>query len=280
MVYGDLKEVRSLAGIKQVFVHKQKIGKGDATIVTFRLPNVGHDIGYLLDQSGAQTSTITTDDITVYVTGVSVTITSIDQEGGTVLLAAAPANNAQVTAEYQYSRISDAEVIAAMTIAKPQVDDIIRGSGVAVASYVESLDGNGEDYRFYLEKYDVTSVATVVVNGSTKTADTDYKLYKHRGQTTYIEYVRFLSPPSTDWQNVVITYAHGAQDDLVDHLSDLIASRVLLIGNIPNHKDGKWVDGGNDKSFNRQGSVQLKKVNNMILPLLTVLDRRFRHERS
>ena len=216
----------------------------------------------------------------MYVNGTPVTVSSLDQDAGTVTLAVAPALNDKVTIDYMHSEVSDEQVILAMNIAEELVDDLIRGKNSASNAYTQIIDGDGESNIFYFDHFDVTAVSSVTIDGSAKTLNTDYWVYKHRGNATLMRYIKLLSAPINDNQNISIVYTHGQQTDLGDELSNLFAARSILLGDVKSGRtSGKWVQGdGKDKTKSPASPSRLRILNSEISQIMSVLDRKFRHE--
>lgn len=70
---------------------------------------------------------VTTADVTVYVNGSPVTVSSLNQATGVMTLASAPANGATVTADYRYSNVSAGAVDQVRDEAEEAVEEAMDG---------------------------------------------------------------------------------------------------------------------------------------------------------
>ena len=273
MVYGSINKVRTLAGIKPVFSHGQKLKSGTGSKTEFRVPTIGENTGFFVDLAADKTSTITVDDVVVYVDGTPVTVSSLDQDAGTVTLAVAPIQDAVVTIDYQYSEVSDDDVIDSMNQAEEMIDIIIRGKNVADNSYTQTNSGDGYKSDFEFDHSDVITVDTVTVDGIVLVSGTDYYLWKFQRTSRYW-YIEFVNPPNYDFQNVVIAYTHGEVTNLADKLSNLYAARYLLQGDIRlSESKSRWVDGDGKKEAKGDRS-RMAMVNREIMAIQDIVNKR------
>lgn len=277
MVYGDITDVRGLAGIIPEYKHSTKLGTGDGSNVEFELPAVGRNMGYIIDLNGSTTSTIDVNDIVVYVSGTPVTVSSIDEDKGSVILASPPASNAVVTADYKWSEVSDSQILNAMNIATEQVNTIIQGSNVTGNTLTDTFDGDGYTKTFELLKKDIASIDTVTVDGVTQTENTHYYTYKY--DNGFYWYVHFETAPRKANKNVKITYTYGSNTFMNDHLSNLLASRIVILKYIKSHRSaGEFVKGKQSRVSAR--TTRLTEINNQIMEMMKYLDKRKRYELS
>lgn len=279
MVYGNITEIRGLAGKLPEFKHSVSLGTGDGSTIEFELPAVGRNLGYIIDLSSDKTSSIDVDDIIVYVDSTPVTVASIDEDKGTVTLDSAPADGDKVTADYKWSEISDIQIISSMNIAQPQVERIIRGVNIKDTIKTESIDGNGIERSFEFEPSDVTSITTVTVDGSVLTEDTHYTLYKYENSIYYWKIV-FYTAPLNGYKNIVILYKHGRDAEyIVDELSNLLSARSVVLKYVRSHKSvGQFVKGKQVKSVGN--TSRLAELNKAIKDLLPYADNRKRYRLS
>ena len=277
MVYGSIENVRTLASIKPVYQHGQRLKDGDGSSTEFKIPSVGLNQGFFVDLAGVTSSEITVDDIVVYDDGTPVTVSSIDEDAGTVTLSVAPADDSVMTADYKRSQVSDGKVIEAMEIAEELVDDIIRGSNVAGNSYVQYESGDGEEFEWEFDHSDVISFTSVVVDGSTLTEDTDYWVRKFPRTDRYW-YIEFDTRPNKGHKNIVITYIHGNNQKNIDKLSNLYAARHLIHGDVRlQDSSGMWIEGAGN--YDSEGDrSKLGMINREIIDLQSILDRRSKFE--
>jgi hypothetical protein len=280
MVYGLIDDVRTLAGIKPVHQHDVQLKDGDGTTTEFKVPAVGSEQGYFLDLDSGTTSSITIADVVVYDDGVPVTVSAIDNVAGTVTLSVAPAADSVMTIDYKFSEVSDAQVIVAMNIAQEIVDRIIRGKNTASNSYVQTESGDGETNEWEFHHADVTSITSIVVDGTTLTANSHYYLWKYPRTDDYW-YVEFVTAPSKNYQNVVITYDHGNVKAEATKLSNHYAARHLINSGQVRGQDssGLWVEGQGDYDSEADTS-RLGMINREIIDIQSRLDERDRYEIS
>lgn len=277
--YGDLSSVRGLAGILPVYEHGIRLGTGDASETEFELPSVGRHRGYIIDLAGVNSSTITIADIIVYVDGTPVTVSSIDEDKGTVTLASAPANASIVTADYMWSTVSDAQVISAMNIATEQAEQLIRGLNSNGNAFTQYNDGDGVTQDFEFEVYDVNSITSVTVDGSTLTETTHYHLYKYENRPYYRSII-FETPPRKDYKNIVIIVSHGQNADvMVDEMSNLLAARIVILKYVRSSRNaGQFVKG--KQSTNIGNVTRLSEINEQIMYMKKFVDKRKRFRLS
>lgn len=262
MVYGTIPEIRRLTGKIAIREHDVSLSpnKGDGSTTEFIIPNVGNNKSFICDKDASTTSTITTADITVYVNGVSVTVSSIDEEKGSVTLDSAPANGAFVTADYTWSEVSDQMVIDKMNIVKLMLDKTLRGSNIGSQSYTQVEWGDGETKTFLLHHFDVTSVDTVTVNGVSKTEDTHYYLIKH-DRTNLIKEIVFDTAPIKDEKNISIAYTYGDNNYINDRVANLLAARLLLLDMPLDQKTGRYRKGfTNQNATNMDIEIDLSRL--------------------
>lgn len=276
MVYGTIPKIRELAGIRAVFDHKVSIGIGDGTEKVFKLPAVGNRQGYLVDKDATGTSTITTDDVIVYVNGSSVTVSSIDQDAGEVTLTVAPLTDDVVTADYVFSEVSDDNIILAMNIADQMVDYLIVGNNSAPVTWTQTEDGDGKTLEYEVDFTDVTTITSVTVDGSILVEDTSYWIY-NRPKTSFVWYIKLNSYPLNDKKNVVIVYNHGYNSDvMITRLAELYAARYILLEVKPSRTSGQWVK-GEGKRTTKGAESRITGILENILNLQTVLDKRIKY---
>ena len=282
MPYGDINEVRTYASVRPIFSQKQVLQKGNALRTEFRVPNVGANVGYFLDLESGIASIITIADVVVYVAGIVVTVSSIDQDAGTVTLAAAPANNEVVQIDYMYSEVSDAQCINAMNKSEEIIDDMIRGANVAGKSYTQTIDGDGETREFVFDHHDVTAIDVVTVDGTVLTVGTDYWIYFHKKSNIFYHKIKFLvRPSSATYQNVTLAYTYGQETDLGNNLSNLVAARTLLLGHVKgNRTAGKPQGGSASKSKDAENINKIGRLNREITEIFVVMDRKIRHTKG
>lgn len=272
MVYGSINKIRGICGITPVYETKKQIGVGDNTETEFKLPAVGKRTGYLIDLDSSTTSTITEADVIVYVNDTPVTVSGIDEDAGTVTLAVAPSVSDVIKADYMWSEVSDEQIIDEMNIAKEIVDIVINGQNVVDQSYTQEIDGNGSETEFEFDHSDVSSITSITVDGVTQTIDTNYKLYKF-AKSAFYWYIKFLIAPISENQNIVIVYNYGQNSYLIHRLSNLYASRQLILGPIKSSRSaGTFRKGDTGKS---DGEVsRLSKVNSEIMKIVPMVDNR------
>jgi len=275
MVYGSIPTVRALAGATLVFEHGVKLnGVPDGVLTEFKIPAVGDRKSYIVDQTADKTSTITVADITVYVNGTPVTVSSIDEDEGSLILASAPLTGDVVTADYMWSEVSDNEIIEGMNIATEIVQQIIRGANDVSNTYTQLIDGNGVDREFEFEHADVTSVDTVTVNGTVLTENTDYYLYKHE-RTNLYWYIKFKTPPIAKEHVISIDYTYGELKYMYTRLANLHAARHVILAFLkPERTGGTFKKGQNPKK--RGDTTKLAEINEEIIYLREFVEKRER----
>ena len=273
MVYGLIPDVRSLAGIKTEYVHSIKVSTGDGSTTEFDLPFIGRQRGYIVDLAASKTSTITVADIIVYVDGTPVTVSSIDEDKGSVTLAAAPNNSTAITADFKWSLVSDVEVIKSMDYAEEMVDFVIRGNNVGTITYTQEIHGDGVETEYEFEHADVLSLTTVTIDSSVYVENTNYKLIKFPRTDRYW-YIKFVVPPRKDDTQAVgsIVYVHGENTELGDRLSNLYAARYLILGALRSaQSQGQFKK---NSTNTRVGEFsRLKDINEEIMSIQKFLDR-------
>ncbi len=277
MTYGTIQQVRRLSGKRPQKAYGVSIGDGDASETEFNLPYVGFNEGYVLDQSEQTSATptisVASTDITVYVDDVPVTVTSIDNEKGSVVLASAPADAGVVTADYWHSSTSDEQILEAMGDAELIVNEIIDGSLVAGQSDTFYYDGDSSEFVFWMQKKDVTAITSLTVNGSTKTAETDFYVYYYDDQIR-ISYIRFKSPPSaSSLKNIVVNVTRGKTKVILVRLSNLYAGKMAL-SYLPDSEIIGEFKKGNQSSGKIPTSSRLRMLNSEIASVLEHFDGR------
>lgn len=277
MTYGTIKAVRISSGNRPQKAHGVSIGTGDGSETEFMLPYVGFNEGFVLDQDQQESATpvisIGASDITVYSNDVPVTVTSIDNEKGSVVLASAPVDTELITADYWHSIISDESVITSMTDAKDIVDEIIDGDMESDHSQNFKYDGDGHQTEFWLKKKDVTAITSVTVNGSSKTLDTDYFIYYY-DDAVRMSYIKFKSPPSaSSLQNVVVGVTRGKSKSILVRLSNLYAGKLVLL-DLPDSAIVGEFKKGNQSTGKTPTTSRLRMLNFQIKEILETEDRR------
>ncbi len=271
MVYGSMSVVRSKSGAKLIFEHNVKLGVGDDSTLVFRIPAIGNNLAFLIDQDGVTTSTITTDDITVYVNKVPVTVDSIDNFAGTVTLSTPPSNGAVVTADYMWSEVSDEEILKAMESAEEIVNEIIRGSNDVDQTHVQYIDGDGFMTDFNFDHSDVTSVTSVYYYDSLQTLDVNYYLYQNINGV--YDHISFSFVPKKGHKNIKIEYVYGKRKVLHDDLSNAYASRFVILNYLrPERRGGSFIKGKDP--LQRGDTSRLLEINQEIIELMKFLDNR------
>lgn len=277
MVYGDIQKVRRLAGQRPQKAYDVSIGEGDGSNTEFELLYVGRNAGFVLDQDASQSVDLDKlVDITVYVDDVAVTVSSIDNEKGTVVLASAPDELKDVTADYWHSEVSDEMVLESMEDAELGLNEIIDGKIGSTAGIEFKYDGNGVDSEFTMKKSDVTAITGITVNGSSKTLNSDYFAYYY-DDGIRIEYIKFNSPPSSSTlQNIVMTVTRGisatTNKNLV-RLADLMSARSLLL-DLPDSAIIGEFKKGSEGTGKTPTSSRLRMINSEIANILDKFDRR------
>lgn len=248
MVYGSIPNIRRLTGKVAIREHAIPLApdKGDGSTLEFLVPQIGNNLGYFVDKDADQTSTITVADVTVYVDGTPVTVASIDELKGSIILDAAPLSAKRITADVTWSEVSDTMVIDAMNLTSELLDITIRGSNIVSQSHTQIEWGNGELKEYTLDHYGVTSVDTVTIDGTVKTLDTHYWEIVHP-RTSYIKSIIFEQAPIKDQENVSIAYTYGYSSYIVTRVSELYAARQLLIDMPSDTKSGRYRRGLSNK---------------------------------
>ncbi len=175
-----------------------------------------------------------------------------------------------------WSEVSDAQILEAMNIAQAQVDKIIRGNNTGSVSKTDTIDGDGETREYEFEASDVTSITSVTVDGASLTETTHYHLYKYPNSDYYWKIV-FETPPINDFRNIVIVYDHGQSSDyLVNHLSNLLASRIVVLQYVRSSKQsGQYVRGKNQTAVGN--TTRLVDINKQIMDIVKDVDRRLKY---
>lgn len=274
--YATLEEVRQRIDERPNIVtasdDEGTIGTGDGTTTKFYIPS-----GFIVDANGDESVTIA--DLTVYVDGSSVTISSVDAEDRSFTLAVAPGNGAAITADFSWSPIPDSEILAYIIYYTNRINRKTNTLFSASNSNTELYDGDGSNTRFYFEKLPVTSITSLTVDDDTSLVlDTDYWLYPSSSKADYIE---FDVAPLTDHQNVSISYQYGEVNEDVDEwviLRSAADSMRYLMGKKGNvgfyvfpSGDGKFPSKSDSFSLWKTLTDDAKALEKDI-PYLTLLD--------
>jgi len=278
MVYGKIAEVRRLAGMRPQKAYNVSIGTGDGVETEFELIYVGYNEGFLLDQDQQTvvnpTLALGITDITVYADDVPVTVSSVDNEKGTVTLSSAPSDTAVITADFWHSLVSDEMVIDVMQTSEERVQDFIDGTLDTATAKTYYYDGDGYEDEFWMKDKDVTSITSVTVGGGTKTANVDYYTYYYDTARTRIAYIKFKTPPSASTlQNIVVVVEHGQSKYSLVRLSNLIAGKMLL-AELPDSAIVGEFKKGSQSSGKVPTSSRLRMINSEIAGILEHYDRR------
>ena len=277
MVYGTIDEVRRLAGQRPQKAYGVIIGTGDGTETEFPLNFVGFNEGFILDQSVQTTSNPTvsvgSSDVTVYSNEVPVSVSSIDNEKGTVTLAVAPSNLEEVTADYWHSLVSDDMVYEAMQKAEERVNEIIDGSLDSNAGVDFKYSGDGETTEFWMKAKDVTAINSVTVNSSAQTLGTHYWIEYYDLAKTRIAYIIFKTPPSaSEPQNVVVNVDYGQSKFQLVDLSNLLSAKRILLDMPDSAIVGEFKKGNKGTTSTVKSRIRL--INEQIAEILDENDRR------
>lgn len=273
MTYGSIQTVRILAGIRPQKAYSVKIGVGDGSETEFEIPHVGRNEGFILDQDAVLTIDLTISDITIYSNGVPVTVSSLDNEKGTVVLSTPPVEANIITADFWHSPVSDEDVLECMDDSLDMVDDVIDGSLEENQSETFKYDGNGVETLYYMEKKDVTAITSLTVNGATKTADSDYYIYYY-DDGVRIAYIMFQSPPSASTlQNVLINVTRGNNKSILVRLSNLYSAKFLQ-AYLPDGKNSGEFKKGNKNTGQMASNSRMRMLNKQIAMILESNDRR------
>lgn len=255
MGFTTIEKVRARAGVRGKYERNpvKLFGTADGTNKDFYLPT-----NYIIDSDGDES--VTTSDLVVYDDGVSVAITSIDVSSGKVVLTAAPAASSDMTVSYTHSNIKDSEISAYIT----QVEDFVKKECRTIdteTTYTQYWDGDGETVTFYFRYIPVTEVTEVDIGGSTSyTENTDYWLYPERDNATYI---KFLGAPSTDNQNIKITYKYGETNYVINKLVTAMVARDIVVNRMSSENIGKVAYSGrnNEMKYYTEGThVSMKRA--------------------
>lgn len=121
MPYASLQAIREGAGLQSRVENGELSGDADGTnkvFVTERRPVVDRN----------NDDVVGTEDVTVYVNDLPVTVSDVNEKTGEITLAAAPVANAVVTADYCFSVLSDDEAQAKQAEADNWVDTKLSGT--------------------------------------------------------------------------------------------------------------------------------------------------------
>lgn len=230
--YTTHAKVRRLSGHEKVIVVGESIGTGDASNKIFYVSNFP-----IIDQSGDEVADKT--DVTVYVSGVSVTITSISADEGKITLDAAPGNGTPVTADYWYSDVSETAIADSILYGEAELEDLTGQEFTNANSKTDYFDGDSKEKVFILRKYPIQTITSVKIRDPGQTswttqtladgdgADDDYWKYITDGDS----YIEFVIAPTLGHQNVEIIYTYGYSSvpEMVDELAACLAALYIHI---------------------------------------------------
>jgi len=232
MAYTTHAQVRYFSGQEPTYVVGESLGTGDNSETTFYT-----EYYPLADVNGSESITIT--DVTVYVDGSPVTVSSVNGNSGQIILASAPGTDTAITVDYAYSSVSE----EAFALAIASADDFVEEETGQVFSNANAktdyFDGDSLKKVFILEKYPVQSITAVSLREAGGTGwdtqteadgdgvDDDYWPYITDNQS----WIEFVEAPETGNRNVKIEYTYGYSSipTLASELSACFAAIWILL---------------------------------------------------
>ncbi|KKN31659.1 hypothetical protein LCGC14_0821770 [marine sediment metagenome] len=141
--------------------------------------------------------------------------------------------------------------------------------------FTQDINGDGKTVSFAFEHADVTTINSVTVNNVIKVIDTNYKLYKFKGDLTRYWYIHFKQTPRNDLQNISVDYGYGETKKGITRMAEYFAARYILLEIKPSRATGYWVKG--DKLPEKGEVSRLPQIIKELKSLMLKYDRRIKY---